>query len=114
MPGDGSTPMELRTAYVEILKGMSAFDVKNLAKLAKETLSRPPGSSRTLGAMKVLHPELMIAGKPAPEVPVELGVSLANLARLGCALPGGGLDGSVIFGAITVTELGVALYKACS
>ena len=29
--GDASTPMELRTAYIEILRGMSAFDVKNLA-----------------------------------------------------------------------------------
>ena len=31
--GDASTPMELRTAYVDILKSMSAFDVRNLAIL---------------------------------------------------------------------------------
>ena len=37
--GDASTPMELRTAYVEILRGMSSFDVSNLAALAELTAS---------------------------------------------------------------------------
>lgn len=32
--GDAATEMELRTAYIEILRGMSAFDVKNLAVMA--------------------------------------------------------------------------------
>ena len=39
--GDAATEMELRTAYVEILKGMSGFDVKNLSRLAEATLDAP-------------------------------------------------------------------------
>jgi hypothetical protein len=64
--------------------------------------------------MKALHPELVPAGKAAPELPPDLAISLANLARLGCAMPGGGLDGAVLFSVMTVTQLGIALYKACS
>jgi hypothetical protein len=37
--GDASTEMEHRIAYVEILRGMSAFDVQVLSKLAGETKS---------------------------------------------------------------------------
>lgn len=112
--GDASTDMELRTAYVEILRGMSAFDVKNLSALAAATLALPQGAPRAVGVMKVLHPELVPPGKVAPGVPLNLAISLANLARLGCAMPGGGFDGAVLFSLMTVTELGIALYKACS
>ena len=112
--GDASTDMELRTAYVEILRGMSAFDVKNLSALAVATLSLPPSAPHGLGVMKVLHPDLVPPGKDAPDVPPELAISLANLARLGCAMPGGGFDGAVLFSIMTVTQLGIALYKACS
>lgn len=112
--GDASTDMELRTAYVEILRGMSAFDVKNLSALAEATLALPQGARRALGVMKVLHPETFTPGRIVPEVPPDLAVSLANLARLGCAMPGGGLDASVLFSIMTVTQLGISLYKACS
>lgn len=112
--GDASTDMELRTAYVEILRGMTAFDVKNLSALAVATLALLPDAPRALGVMKVLHPELFSPGKAAPQVPPELAISLANLARLGCAMPGGGLNGAVVFAVMTVTQLGLALYKACS
>jgi Abortive infection alpha len=112
--GDTSTEMELRTAYVEILRGMSAFDVKNLSGLAEATLALAPGAPHALGVMKVLHPELVAPGKAAPDLPQELAISLANLARLGCAMPGGGFGGSVLFSVMTVTQLGIALYKACS
>ena len=61
--GDASTDMELRTAYVEILRGMSAFDVKNLSGLAEATLALPPDAPRAVGTMKVLHPELVCSGK---------------------------------------------------
>jgi len=40
--GDAATEMELRTAYVEILRGMSAFDVLNLKELAHVALAAPP------------------------------------------------------------------------
>jgi hypothetical protein len=111
--GDASTDMELRTAYVEILRGMSAFDVKNLSALAEATANLAAGSPRILGVMKMLHPELMTPGG-APPLPAALGVSMANLARLGCAMPSGGLNGSVLFSGMAVTELGMAFYKACS
>jgi hypothetical protein len=37
--GDAATKMELRTAYVQILQGMSGFDVKNLAAMCRATLA---------------------------------------------------------------------------
>jgi hypothetical protein len=46
--GDASTEMELRTAYVEILAGMSGFDVKNLSAMAKATLTAPSGTPRAI------------------------------------------------------------------
>jgi hypothetical protein len=114
--GDAATPMELRTAYVEILSGMSAFDVKILAAMVEATSTIPPGQPRA-----VLTPNLPYTTKPfpghfttEPDLSHELGVSLANLSRLGCAMPGGGMDGSVLFDVMTVTDLGIALYKACS
>jgi hypothetical protein len=111
--GDASTEMELRTAYIEIFRGMSAFDVKNLAALVEATLNLPAGTPRTLGVMKVLHPELMGPGV-APPLPAALEASMANLARLGCAMPSSGLNGSVLFSGMAVTELGIAFYRACS
>jgi hypothetical protein len=39
--GDASTEMELRVAYVSILDGMSAFDVKNLSLMARASLDTP-------------------------------------------------------------------------
>jgi hypothetical protein len=114
--GDASTKMELRTAYVEILKGMSAFDVKNLSEMAKATLAGPPGLRRPILTTKLPHIAATFPGTfhDDPEVPEELGISLANLSRLGCATPAGGMDGVVLFSIMTVTDLGLALYKACS
>ena len=77
-------------------------------------LGLPPDAQRAVRVMKVLHPEFVPPGKVAPEVSTDLAISLANLARLGCAMPGGGLDGSVLFSIMTVTQLGIGLYKACS
>jgi hypothetical protein len=33
---------------------------------------------------------------------------------LGCAMPAGGSDGTVVYTIMSVTDLGLALYQACS
>jgi hypothetical protein len=89
--GDASTDMELRTAYVDILAGMSAFDVRNLSLMAEVTLEsklRPFHPVQTW-----LLPNSATVDLPGEremgEVSSEVGISLANLSRLGCAMPGG-------------------------
>lgn len=85
--GDASTKMELRTAYVEILRGMSAFDVRNLSVMAEATLDfrgkvtipiletwNLPNSAKGLD-------EAAGAGEPLSEA---VGISINNLNRLGC------------------------------
>jgi len=114
--GDAATEMELRTAYVEILKGMSAFDVRNLAAMAMASLAIPSGKPRAVLTINLPAASEGFAGHftKAPTISRELGVSLANLSRLGCAMPAGGMDGSVQYTIMTVTDLGLALYQACS
>jgi hypothetical protein len=111
--GNSATEMELRTAYVEILRGMSAFDVKILSKLAEATLNAPPGA-RTLVSVKDLpESSQSYPSAPADGLSTEILISLANLSRLGCIAPGIGF-GSVSYSHVHVTELGLALYRACS
>lgn len=114
--GDKATEMELRTAYVEILKGMSAFDVKNLAGMAKATLAIPPGRPRAVLTTDLPESTETFPGHftKEPGTSRELGISLANLSRLGCAMPAGGSDGAVVYTIMSVTDLGLALYQACS
>jgi Abortive infection alpha len=113
--GDAATEMELRTAYVEMLRGMSGFDVLNLSKLAEEQLSAPAGR---LGFYVVTanlpHSARGIDSGATDEPPKEVAISVANLARLGCVAPTSGFGGGINFGLILVTELGLAFYRACS
>jgi len=116
--GDATTEMELRTAYVEILRGMSAFDVRNLSVMAEATLGfrgkvtipiletwNLPNSAKGLD-------EAAGAGEPLSEA---VGISINNLNRLGCiASASSTLGGRPIFAFATVTSLGLALHKACS
>jgi Abortive infection alpha len=112
--GDAATEMELRTAYVEILKGMSAFDVKNLAKLAEASLNPSPSellaysAGQRIVSMKVVLPEFSPKYAGDNPLPTGLSISLANLVRLGCL----GSGAPITF--VTVTALGIALYRACS
>jgi len=114
--GDAATDIELRTAYVEILAGMSAFDVKNLAVMAAASLDAPGVISPALETWHLPNSAAVWAPSPGKTggLSKELGISLANLSRLGCAYPGGGLDAGVNFGLMTVTDLGRALYLACA
>ncbi len=106
---------DLRTAYVEVLAGMSAFDVKNLSEMAKATLAAPPGGPLAVGTSKLPHSPGPYPGslRDIPNLSRELGISFANLSRLECAAPTGGMDGAAIFYLMTVTDLGIALYQAC-
>jgi hypothetical protein len=110
--------MELRTAYVEILKGMSAFDVKNLAVMAKASIEFrgktvvPILETLNLPASVAAHDEGSGSGQPVSD---ELGISLSNLIRLGCTVAGSStFGGKPLFQFATVTHLGRALYLACS
>jgi hypothetical protein len=115
--GDAATPMELRSAYVEILRGMSAADVRNLAMLAELSLRyvdkgyAQPVATDTLPGGGDNHGET--GGTPAP-ISSTLGISLNNLSRLGCIIPASGWGGVSFFHMVNVTHLGMALYRACS
>jgi hypothetical protein len=115
--GDASTNMELRTAYVEILRGMSSFDVKNLSLMAQASIDAPEKGylpiieTWNLPHSVTVHDE---HSKDAGSVSNELGISLANLGRLGCLSPGMGWGGVALFNLMTVTHLGRSLYLACS
>jgi hypothetical protein len=114
--GDASTEMELRTAFVEILRGMSAFDVRNLSKLAEATIAAPSGQPRYVGTMKLPYSSEYYPGSlhGDPNISREVSISLANLIRLGCVVPTSGFGGGVNFFQVLVTDLGLALYLACS
>ncbi|WP_263352064.1 DUF4393 domain-containing protein [Acidicapsa acidisoli] len=116
--GDAATEMELRSAYVEILRGMSAFDVKNLAVMAGASLSFrgkvdvPILETWNLPKLAIAHNEASGAGEPLSE-PVR--ISINNLNRLGCiASASSTFGGRPVFAFATMTSLGIALYKACS
>jgi len=116
--GDASTEMELRTAYVEILRGMSAFDVRNLAVMAKSSLDFrgkvpiPILETWNLPNSATALDEAAGAGEPLSE---SVEMSINNLDRLGCiAFASSTFGGRPIFAFATVTSLGMALYRACS
>lgn len=115
--GDAANPMELRVAYVEILKGMSAFDVRNLSLMAKASLEAkeksylPVVETWYLPTSAKVHEE---NSEVTGTISNGVGISLANLNRLGCAAPAYGFGGMAIFSLMTVTHLGRALYLACT
>jgi hypothetical protein len=113
--GDASTEMELRTAFVEILRGMSAFDVRNLSKLAVATITSS-NEPRYVGTMNLPDSCECYPGslQGNPNISTEVSISLANLIRLGCIVSTSGFGGGVNFFQVVVTELGLALYHACS
>lgn len=114
--GDASTEIELRVAYVSILNGMSAFDIKNLSVIAKASLEVPEKGylpiieTWNLPSFARVHEE---TSRDTGTVSKDLGISL-GLNRLGCAAPAYGFGGMAIFQLMSVTHLGRALYLACS
>jgi hypothetical protein len=112
--GDAATEMELRTAYVDILKGMSAFDVLNLSKLVVAALSAPTDAPRFVSTKDLPLSAVWYVSGPDFDLSTEVSISMANLARLGCIAPTSGYGGGISFSQVLVTELGLALYRACS
>jgi Abortive infection alpha len=115
--GDSSTAMDIHIAYVEVLSGMSAFDVKNLATMAKVSLEAPKMEYLPVVETGNLPFSAKLQDEQSNEsaaVSEEVGVSLANLARLGCVSPASGWGGIAIFKLMTVTYLGRSLYRACA
>jgi hypothetical protein len=112
--GDAATEMELRTAYVEILRGMSGFDVRNLSTLAQTQLSAPTGQFGFISAVDLPHSANWFRSGSADTIPDEVAISLGNLSRLGCVVPAAGFGGGYNFAMVLVTELGIAMYRACS
>jgi hypothetical protein len=115
--GNASTEMELRVAYVSILDGMSAFDVKNLSAMTRASLDAPERSYLPVIETWNLPDSAKVHEENSPDrgvVSEKLGVSLGNLSRLGCVAPVHAFGGMAIFDLVTVTHLGRALYLACS
>lgn len=114
---DAATEMELRTAYVEILRGMSSFDVRNLSKLAEATLaaSSDDWAGQYILTTRLPHFAEVSTGSTGIDSPLpeSVAISLSNLTRLGCIAATGGWGG-VSFQQVLVTGLGLALYRACA
>ena len=114
---DASTPIELRTAYIEMLKDLTAFDVKILSMLAKLSMS----DLLQIHLPLILTWELpknasvntTVSQQSAPVSP-EVEESLSNLARAGCIAPTYGFGGMPMYHLVAVTPMGLALYRACS
>jgi hypothetical protein len=114
---DASTLIELRTAYIDILKELTAFDVKILSMLAKLSFSdlpQPyPPLIETWDLPKDARVHSTLSGQAGMLLP-EVSTSLSNLARAGCIAPSYGFDGIPMYTVVAVTPLGMGLYRACT
>lgn len=110
--------MELRTAYIEILRNMSGFDVKNLLVIARTSFfglqSEYPPLLRTADLPKSAKLETLGASIDSPALSEQLVISMGNLQSLGCASATTGYGGMLNFRFMVVTQSGIALSKACS
>jgi hypothetical protein len=96
---------------------MSAFDVKNLSVIARASLDAPEkGYLPVIETWNLPHSARVHeeASRETGVVSKELGISLGNLNRLGCAVPAYGFGGMPLFQLMALTHLGRALYLACS
>jgi hypothetical protein len=114
---DGSSRVELRTAYIDILKDLTAFDVKNLSQLAKLSMSDLPQEIPLLIRTSKLpdSAEVFTTSSGVPERPSdEVLLSLSNLSRAGCVSPTYGFGGMPIYSQVAVMTIGMELYRACT
>jgi Abortive infection alpha len=114
---DASSRVELRTAYIDILKDLTAFDIMNLSQLAKLSMSDLPQEYPPLIHTQKLPDSAEVnttmkgnPGRPSEEVLL----SLSNLNRAGCISPTYGFGGMPLFSQVAVTAIGMGLYRACT
>jgi hypothetical protein len=109
---DAKSGTERRTAFINMLKDMTAFDVMILAKIAKisplivdrsvYTINFPDGDDQT------------DSGKRPLELSADVAVSLGNLARVGCINGMSGIGGALMFLRVRLTDLGAAFIASCT
>jgi hypothetical protein len=109
---DASSRAERRTAFVSMLKDMTAFDVMILAKIAKIAPSTSDGAVYTLNFPD--SDDQADSGRRPAVLGNEVAVSLGNLARLGCINPNASYGGRLLYSHVTLTELGAAFVTACT
>jgi hypothetical protein len=113
---DASSGVEPRTTYVEMLKGLSTFDVRIFEMLARLSHSDFP-QAIPLGIetaelplnARVRTTESVEFNQPTEHVKL----SLSNLEHLGCIAVTVGFGGMSNFALVYVTPLGMGLYRAC-
>lgn len=112
-----SSDIELRTSYIDILKDLTAFDIKNLSPLAKLSMSDFPQEFPPLIHTEKLpdSAEVSTTMSEPPKRPTdEVLLSLSNLSRAGCISPTFGFGGMPLYSQVCVTALGMGLYRACT
>jgi hypothetical protein len=108
--GDANSGIELRRAFISILKDLGSFD----ANLLEKIFSSPHANNEEILTFRL--PEeapAAVEGQPAPEPSEEIALAIWNLVRLGCLAPASLWEG-VTIGRVTLTPLGKAFVAACS
>jgi hypothetical protein len=109
---DAGSQVEMRTAFVNMLSGMTAFDVTILALIHKIEPTTTSGSVYT-GNFPDSDSQKDDGNRPG-FTREDVAVSLGNLARLGCISPGVGFGGPLIFSHINLSPLGKAFIRSCT
>lgn len=107
---DAESKVEIRTAFISMLKDVSPFDVQILAKIEATT----PIHGRYVPTVKL--PESIDQSSDTSnenEMREDVQISLANLVRLGCLDPLPAIDGPSN-AKVSISELGRAFVKACT
>ncbi|MBW4039213.1 MAG: DUF4393 domain-containing protein [Acidobacteria bacterium] len=114
---DASSRMELRTAYIEILKDLTTTDVQILAKIGKLSDSDLPFRSPPIIETASLpdHAQVRTTSEtPLGEPSDDVKISLSNLSRAGCIGEAVGFGGMSLLGLVYITPLGLGLYRSCT
>jgi hypothetical protein len=110
--GDAASGTERRTAFINMLRDMTAFDVMMLAKIARIAPSTEDGLVYTLNFPD--SDDQKDSGKRPAELPTDVAVSLGNLVRLNCIQPGVGFGGRLMLTHVRLTPLGEAFIASCT
>lgn len=112
---DASTHIEARRAFISILENLALIDAKILEKIYSPHLKSPSDSGELLEIWTAYLPDHVRTEKPGEgslRLPINIEVSLGNIARLGLIVSamafGGGLE------CIHQTAMGREFVRACS